>query len=364
MNSLIIKPTVNCNFACTFCSSTHLSEVAKDIVTLTDIEQCLVRFPEIQTIIVNGGDPLMMPPKYYWDLIDILDRLGMTQTTISFTTNLWAFWKKPGLWSELFNHPRLGVTTSFQYGDKRLKGDGSVFTESDFIKISNLFFSEVGYRPDFIAVIDQDNVDTVLDTVRLAERLGVEAKVNYVSASGPVVTKHGVEMGSVNNFYTQADMYRSYLEIHDAGLGEFEYNTKQMVRRLKHGNTTCPLSRNCDEGIRALQPGQNYYSCGSFGDDQQYPIDFNKEMAGEFYTPLQVAPELDSMKESCYVCPMFSICNGCKKTIADTKRLGLVEHHCRTMKELAPRIIALNGLTGVLEPTAYVDESVKLIARG
>lgn len=363
MNSLILKPTSNCNFACTFCSSTVLSEQSKEIVELKDIEQCLIRFPEIQTIIVNGGDPLMMPVQYYWDIITMLDRLEMP-TTISFTTNLWAFYKKPSMWTELFKHPRLGVTTSFQYGDKRLKGDGTPLSEWEFIQISDLFNEEVGYRPDFIAVIDQDNADTVIKTVELARILGVEAKVNYVSASGPVVVKKGIEMGSINNFYTQADMYRGYLEIHAAGLMEWEYNTKQMVRRLRSGNTTCPLSRNCDEGIRALQPGQNYFSCGSFGDDNEYPIDFQKEMSGEFFTPLQEAEALHSMKEACNVCPMFAICNGCKKTIADTKRLGLVEHHCRTMKDNAPRIIELNGMTGILEPTPYVDESVQIIARG
>lgn len=361
--NLIIKPTVNCQFRCTFCSSTQLSEEAKDIVELADIEAFIKRYPETSTIIVNGGDPLMMPPEYYWEIIKICERYEC-DAVLSFTTNLWAFWKKPELWTKLFCTDRVGVTTSFQYGDKRLKGDGSVFTEEDFIKVSDLFLERVGYRPDFIAVIDHDNVDTVLDTVRLAKRLGVEAKVNYVSASGPVVVKKGIEMGSINNFYTQADMYRSYLEIHAAGLMEWEYNTKQMVRRLKHGNTTCPLSRNCDEGIRALQPGQNYYSCGSFGDDNEYPIDFQREMSGEFFTPLQQVPELDSMKQACYECPMFSICNGCRKTVADTKRIGLVEHHCRTMKDNAPKIIELNGLAGILQPTEYVDESVQIIARG
>lgn len=358
--NLIIKPTVNCNFKCTFCSSTHLSEVAKDIVELADIEAFIKRYPETSTIIVNGGDPLMMPPEYYWEIIKICEKYDCN-AVLSFTTNLWAFYKKPEMWSPLFKLDRVGVTTSFQYGDKRLKGDGTVFTEAEFIDVSDLFLKEIGYRPDFIAVIDQDNVDTVLDTVRLAQRLGVEAKVNYVSASGPVVVKKGIAMGSINNFYTQADMYKSYLEIHAAGLMQWEYNTKQMVRRLKHGNTTCPLSRNCDTGIRALQPGQNYFSCGSFGDDNEYPIDFQKEMAGEFFTPLQEAEELDSMKNACYMCPMFAVCNGCRKTIADTKRLGLVEHHCRTMKSLAPQIIELNGLTGILQPTEYVDESVQLI---
>lgn len=328
---------------------------------LADIERFLVRYPETQTIIVNGGDPLMMPPKYYWDIIEILERLGLENCTLSFTTNLWAFYKKPDMWTELFKHERVGVTTSFQYGDKRLKGDGTPFTQSEFVEISNLFLERVGYRPDFIAVIDQDNVDSVMQTVKLAWAMEVEAKINYVSASGPEVVNRGVMMGSINNFYTQADMYEQYLAIHDAGMGEWEYNTKQMARRLKHGNTTCPLSRDCDAGIRALQPGQNYYSCGSFGDDGQYPIDFEAEMNGAFIQPLQAAIEIDSMKMACYECPMFSICNGCRKTVADTKRFGLTEYHCKKMKSLAPRIIEINGMTGLIEPTPYVDESVQLI---
>lgn len=360
---LILKPTSKCNFRCTFCSSTQISERDDLIVRLSDIEQFIKRFPETRTIIVNGGDPLMMPVWYYWDLIAMLDRLG-SPASISFTTNLWPFYVKPEKWQELFRHERLGVTTSFQYGDKRLKGDGSVFTEEDFRKVSDLFLERIGYRPDFIAVIDKDNEHTVLDTVRLAKELGVEAKVNHVLASGPEVNNHGIIMGSQNNFFTQADIYAHYLTIYDAGLMEWEYNTKQMVKRLAGRATTCPLAHKCDTGIRSLQPGGEYYSCGAFGDDRQYPISFEREMAGEFFTPLQQAPELLSMKESCLTCPMFSICNGCHKTVADTKRMGLTEQHCRKMKSMAPRIIELNGMQDHLVPTPYEDESMQLIARG
>lgn len=360
---LIIKPTVACNFKCTFCSSTHLSEDPKDVLDLKQIEQFIKRFPETNTIIVNGGDPLMMPPEYYWEMIALLDRLD-SDASISFTSNLWPFYKKPELWEDLFRHERLGVTTSFQYGDKRLKGDGTVFTEQDFLNVSELFLERVGYRPDFIAVIDKDNEDTVIDTVKLARDLGIEAKVNHVLASGPEVNNRGIIMGSANNFFTQADIYEHYVKIHDAGLMQWEYNTKQMAKKLKGQGTTCPLARNCDSGIRALQPGGDYYSCGAFGDDGAYPIDFEREMAGEFFTPLQYDPDIATMKESCYVCPMFNICNGCKKTIADTKRMGLVEHHCKKMKGLAERIIEINDMTEHLTPTPYVDESVQLIAKG
>lgn len=360
---LIVKPTVRCNFKCTFCSSTYLSEDPTDIVTIEDIERFVTRYPETTTIIVNGGDPLMMPPEYYWEMIEMLDRLD-SKASISFTSNLWAFYKKPDLWTDLLRHPRLGVTTSFQYGDKRLKGDGTVYTEEDFRKVNELFKERVGYSLGFIAVIDSENVSSIIDTVKLAKELGVEAKVNHVLASGPKVDNRGVIMGSEDNFFTQADIYESYIQIYDAGLMEWEYNTKQMAKRLKGGNTTCPLARNCDSGIRAMQPGGGYFSCGAFGDDDAYPIDFDREMAGEFFTPLQEDPAIDSMKDSCYICPMFSICNGCKKTIADTKKMGLVEHHCRKMKSLAPRIIEINGMTGHLIPTPYVDESVQIIAKG
>ncbi|QTH80260.1 radical SAM protein [Pseudomonas phage pPa_SNUABM_DT01] len=361
---LIVKPTVACNFKCTFCSSTYLSEDPKDIVELDQIERFIQRFPDTNTIIVNGGDPLMMPPQYYWDMIAILDR-NNCDASISFTSNLWAFYKKPEMWEELFKHERLGITTSFQYGDKRLKGDGTPFTEEDFRKVSDLFFERIGYRLDFIAVIDKDNEHTVLDTVRLAKEMGVEAKVNHVVASGPEVNNRGTVMGSENNFFTQADIYGHYIQIYEAGLMEWEYNTKQMAKRLKGKHTTCPLARNCDEGIRTLQPGGHYFSCGAFADDMAFPIDFETEMSGkELVLPLRDQEHLQSMKESCYICPMFAICNGCRKTISDTKRFGLTEHHCRKMKSQAAKIIEINGMSAHLTPTPYEDESVQLIAKG
>lgn len=305
----------------------------------------------------------MMPPSYYWDLIDILERNG-SEATISFTTNLWGFYKKPELWEELFLHPRLGITTSFQYGDKRLKGDGTVFTEEDFRNVSDLFLERIGYRPDFIAVIDRDNEHTILDTVRLAKEMGVEAKINHVVASGPEVVNRGIKMGSENNFFTQADIYAHYIEIYEAGLMQWEYNTKQMATKLRGANTTCPLARNCDEGIRTLQPGGNYFSCGAFADDLAYPIDFEKEMSGELILPLRNQEELQSMKQSCFTCPMFNICNGCRKTISDTKRFDLVEHHCRKMKSQAAKIIEINDMSDYLTPTPYVNEDPEIIVKG
>lgn len=345
---LIIKPTEACNFKCTFCSSTSIDPDKAGLLDLNYIYDFLKRFPDTNTIIVNGGDPLMVDPQYYWDLIAHLDEHNYP-ASISFTSNLWPFLIKPAKWLDLFKHERMGVTTSFQYGGGRLKGDYTNFSEKDFWLVSNKMLELVGYRPDFISVIVEENLDTAIDNVLLAKKMGVNCKLNYAMASGIQGTT--LQLSKI---------YEVYVKIWEMGLTEWEWNTAQMVKRLGGGATTCPQNRNCDSGIRALNPGGDYYSCGAFGDDMDYPINFEKEMAGEFFTPLTNDPNIQTMKNACYTCPMFQICNGCRKTVRDMKREKTVEEHCKRMKGLAPRILESNGMSPD-SVTPYVNEAIDVL---
>ena len=352
---LIIKPTELCNFKCTFCSSTNITDDKSMKLDLDYIYKFLIRYPETNTIIVNGGDPLMMDPQYYWDIIEWLDAHDYN-TTISFTSNLWPFYKNPTKWIDLFKNPRLGITTSFQYGGGRLKGDLTVFSEEDFWNVSDAMLEHVGYRPDFISVITEENEHLAIKNVELAKKMGVECKLNYAFSSGPPVKFKNIIMGQEGKPYMLAKIYEVYVKIWELGLTDWEFNTKQMVKRLKGNSTCCPQNRKCESGIRTLQPNGDYYSCGAFGDDRLFSIDFEKEMQGDKIFPISFEPKLQSLKQSCYTCPMFDICNGCRKTIKDLKDYNMVEQHCMKMKELAPKILESNGLTGVIYPTDYVKE--------
>lgn len=352
---LIIKPTERCNFKCTFCSSTNITEDKSAELNHEYIFRFLERFPETRTIIVNGGDPLMMSPEYYWKIIEHLDTIGST-ATISFTSNLWPFYKNPIKWESLFKHPRLGVTTSFQYGGGRLKGDLTEFSEENFWAVSDMMLERIGYRPDFITVITEENYHLAIKNVELAKEMNVECKLNYAFSSGPPVKFKNITMGQEGRPYMLADIYEIYVKIWQQKLTEWEFNTKQMVNRLNGYATSCPQNRSCDSGIRTLQPTGDYYSCGAFGDDQIYNINFEEEMKGKKVFPLQFQPELQSLKQSCWTCPMFQICNGCKKTIKDLKDHNMVEVHCVKMKTLAPLIIEANELTGKVDLTPYIKE--------
>jgi len=338
---LIIKPTEKCNFKCTFCSSTKITDDKTAELDHQYIYDFLTRFPDTRTIIVNGGDPLMMPVDYYWEIINWLDEHDY-DTTISFTSNLYPFYKNPQKWKELFKNERMGITTSFQYGGGRLKGDLTEFTEEDFWKVSDAMLEHVGYRPDFISVITDENQHDAIKNVELAKKMGVECKLNYAMSSGPPVMFKGIRMGQEGSPYLLANMYEIYVEIWKRGLAPWEFNTKQMMKRLSGGSTCCPQNRECDAGIRTLQPSGDYYSCGAFGDDRLYPIDFKAEMSGAIIRPLKHEFELQTMTNDCYGCPMFDICNGCRKTIKDHKDYGLTETHCRKMKTLANDIIKSN----------------------
>lgn len=333
---LIVKPTELCNFKCTFCSSTNIAPEDNRSITL-DLDyvfKFLERYPDTNTIIINGGDPLMLDPSYYWRIIEHLDEHGL-KATLSFTSNLWPFLKDPAKWTPLFRHPRVGVTTSFNYGDTRRITATRVFTEEDFWLVSDAMLEHVGYRPDFISVITDENDDMAIENVKLAQRMNVECKLNYAMASG-VQGKP----------YQLSKMYKTYVEIAKLGLATWEFNTKQMVVRLLGQGTCCPQNRECDQGIRALNPGGDYYSCGSLGDDKIYPINFVDEVVkkGKTQTPLQDNIHLDAMHSGCYTCPSFSICNGCRKTIRDHHVHNMVESHCSLMKTLIQDIEDLQGL--------------------
>lgn len=282
----------------------------------------------------------MMPVKYYEELCDHLDEHNYP-ANISMTSNLWDFYAKPDKWTPIFTRAfrdeperrRVHVTTSFNYGDGRRIRPDRVFTEEDFRKISDLCLEKIGYRPHFISVIDESNLHTAINNVRLAKSMGVDCKLNYAMASG----RQGKPL-------PLSKIYEVYVQIWKEGLAKYEWNTRQMANRLVGMPTSCPLNRTCDEGIRVLHPDGKYFSCGSFADDLEYEVDYQKEVveAGPVQTPLRNDPSIDAMKPECYSCPMFNVCNGCRKHVKDLKRTGMVESHCTKMKTLAKDIEDIN----------------------
>lgn len=326
---LVIKITERCNFACTFCSSSNISSGAREL-ELKKVIQFLEAFPSTQTIIVNGGDPLMVDPLVYGGILTYIEQhnLGVRLAIVS---NLWDFYKDPDKWKDIFDHPKVSVTTSFNYGEGRRISTAVAFTEGHFVDISQLFKERHPTKKlFFIGVIDENNLDTVVDMAKLAKVLGIKCRANRVMESGK--STKALPIGTI---------CKEYAKICESGLIGWERNTGMILSVLKDPNKQvgCPLSRNCDTGIRTLQPS-GYYSCPALADDKAYPIDFAEELKSKELKPvLPVTADNFCLKSECLACEAFAICNGCKKHIMELKSGDQVEVNCKDMRKALPTLL-------------------------
>ena len=274
---LIIKPTSKCNFNCEFCSAKLLN--IKHSNTVPEPLKQYIKELCPSELIITGGDPLMMKKEYYEELLSLGD------WNLSFTSNLKLFYLNPDYWTPLLSNPRIGVITSFQYGNGR-RDEEDVFSEEKFIKIINLFNERIGYKPNFISVISDENEDKALDHIYLAKRLGIKCKLNGM-----------MPMGLSKTYYPRYKMMKHWLKIIELGLDEYELNCFE--RKLGKCNFNTRLS--CDKNIRACYVDNNniLHKC--------YCEDLLSEGIEWEKSPTNL------ISEKCYTCELCRFCNGCTK---------------------------------------------------
>lgn len=326
MIDLIIKPTQSCNFKCDFCSSSNISLDNSSKLPLEKIYD-FIDNNKVNTIIVNGGDPLMMPPNYYKQLLDHIEKF-FPETTLSFTTNLWNFYIAPDKWLDIFTNKNVYVTTSFQYGGERKLSNGTEFSEELFTKVISKFNSLVGYMPMFISVITKKNENDMLKTVKLAKKLGTTCKINPA-----------IKSGRCNYTYPLYKSISKYIEIIEAGLGEYEYNSNILKKIINGEHTTCPFNRDCLTTIRCMGPNGELFTCGSLHDI--YLDNIGKGYDLSKYSEKELLKDYSVLKNECFACDLFKLCNGCYRHIMEIKDNNMIKTHCEEMNKLKRKLTAL-----------------------
>lgn len=328
---LIIKPTIACNFACTFCSAGTISYDSNyDRKNVPEVLKDYINKLKPDHLIITGGDPLMMDPEYYYQLYDLIkdnERKTVRDTSIAMTTNLKDFYLNPDKWTPLFNEPWMGVGTSFQYGSERRWDKDTIYTEEMFMKVQELFKERVGHYAFFIAIINEENEDTVLDLCKLAKKLDVRVKINNMLCVGRYS----------NATFPKYKMYQKYFEIIDAGYQDYEVNCveRDMNRCPKNCYGSCPYLIHCayvdENGELKISICDEQMTFGNYLDESMwFPGDFNPDGCQYYIKPEEyITPE-------CPYCNLFGICNGCK-TNRDFAKID--PHYCEEMKKIEDKII-------------------------
>ena len=281
---LIIRPTGRCNFKCDFCRTSQLQE-SKSELTIQDCISLIDQYHPSQ-INIEGGEPLMMPPSFFIDLIEYIDKYHR-EIELSMTSNLWDWYKRPEKWDKVFKHPDFEICTSFQYGDKRKISDDLIFTEDLFIDVYNKFHKAYPNKElSFISVIDYDNQDTCIKTALLAKRLGTTCKLTSCDYGG-----------RSDHEYPFDQMMLRYAEIIQAGLGQYESNCKKLIQfvKTKSINNCCPFIG---------------YDCYN-----RFVYVGNDKQINHCSRPSKITYKKNMISTNCITCDNFKICNGCYNNV-------------------------------------------------
>lgn len=309
---LIIRVTGRCNFDCTFCSGATL-DIAHPKNGVPEQIKEVIRTIKPSSIVISGGEPLLVGPEYYLELYEL------AKCHISITTNLKDFYYNPEKWREVFTHPEIGIVTSFNYGDTRLWDPNTVYTEEMFVEIYNMYYEMTGKPLTFIAVLDESNEHLAVKHAELAKKLNTRVRINNATRQGRQETT-----------YPRYKLFQKYFDILDAGLGEYEiYCRRNRVDK-------CPINARmlCKSSIRTCYVDSNdvlhYYDCCEAADGEHL-LDFRND----YTTPTCIYPPMEKhVNEKCAYCELFAICNGC-----DSQKSEYPPEHCEEMLKMKDKFI-------------------------
>lgn len=308
---LIIKPTSSCNFKCSFCSAGKLQ-----IPTIKKIDErfkSLIEILQPTGLIFTGGDPLCVSRDVYYQFLE----LG--NYSISFTTNLKAFYNNPDYWSDLFKNSRVGVCTSFQFGNGRKWDEQTIYDQSLFEKVIGLFKRKIGYVPTFISVLDESTKDTGIKLALLAKKLDTKVKINGV-----------LDIGFANNTFPLYKLIDVWYQVYEAGLWKYTDHKTQ----FDEGGCGFNTNGLCQSSIRAawIDINDRFH----YGTCEDLTTNGNEIPLEKIKPATKVDFNLKNFINSkCISCELCRLCNGCIFRVSSSKADG---DFCNQMKKRIPII--------------------------
>lgn len=296
---MIVRVTNRCNFKCDFCSASKLSKNVD--LPIETLYQLLDRYhSKIQSLIFEGGDPLCRSPQFYYDIFAYIEKNHYDIPEIGFTTNLWDFYKRPEKWTDILSLPNVSVCTSFQYGNRRKLTDDVVLTEKLFVEIYTKFQQLINKPLNFISVIDYDNCDQAVATVRLAKSLDCNCRLNPA-----------LPYGRQHKVFPFDHMMKLWRDIIINDLGQYEDNCAQIIKLLQHEPTeNCPWIANCKGHFLCVTPDGLVSNC-SMENSSVYERAKNNSIIWLNNIDDAIVQRAHLLSPRCAACKYYNICNNC-----------------------------------------------------
>ena len=197
-----------------------------------------------------------------------------------------------------------------------------------FIKVINLFYDKIGYKPSFISVIEEENsIETMKDTVLFAKEIGTTCKLNKV-----------LQYGKQTDYYPRYRFMTHYTkamyDLINQGIKveRYETNFRNIHNFFNNKSSCCPLNRRCHNSILCINTDFKFYPCANMATNNKLYEKYNTKTAHDF------SQDYQCIKNDCVLCDQFNLCNSCRSYVEECIRNQDTQNYCLNMNSYYPYI--------------------------
>ncbi len=389
LNTIIVKPTKDCNADCSYCSSPPDEDGHWTVSRFkVAFDKLFDQMSHEAVWIWHGGEPMLLGPKFYkecWEHVEKKNKEKNKNVKFSMQTNILLYSTKQ--WKSVFRDIFKGsVSTSFDPDAKYRSLDGSTekYTEQFYKKLSEVL--EDGFNPMVVSTYDEEAVPNGMRFYEksLAQENQFNIRFNY---RYPIGRADNNGSGLIEP-HTYGKML---IELYDRWIKDaprFSITPLDQMLDLSVGgkNMRCPWTRGCAGSFLGIEPNGDLYNCPDFADLKDESFKFgnifnstiNKDAVFEvrvksdvFYEEIQKTPasrrhkrRVNKLPKDCLTCEHFNECQGgCMRDAELYNRgLGGKFFYCESWKMVFKRIkesILSGEADKLLEVLDYDIESSK-----
>ena len=285
INSVIIKPTRECNADCSYCSA------PPDGNDKWSIETFELIFKRIEpglakncVMIWHGGEPMLMGPEFFRKAKKFVEDFGRPDIKFSIQTNLLLY--KSSIWKSVFEDVFEGsCSSSFDPDEtsRTIKGNVQKYSKQFYRKIKEV--TDDGFFPMVTGTYSEDSIEYAMKAYEHSLSMGDKAynlRYNYRYPVG-----RDSDTGSSISPERYGDMLLDLWERWITEVPKFDITPLDQMLKATIGieSDRCPWTRNCGGRFLGIEPNGDVYNCSEFADLEKAEHCYGNVITGNIPDP-------------------------------------------------------------------------------
>lgn len=264
IDTVILKPTKECNADCSYCSAPPDDENRWSIEDFKIIfDRLLPSLNPNATLLWHGGEPMLMGIEFYeqaWDYV----KSKMPGINFSLQSNLLLYTKK---WKPVFENVfNSSISTSYDADekDRTLNGDPEKYKIAFYKKLDRVLND--GFKPLVIGTYTNDTIHLAKEFYEKSKNYhsgSFSLRINYRFPAGRIADQEPL-LSPVRYGHALNELFDLWLkDLPDLHITPLD---QMFLKAININMGQCPWTRKCGGSFMSIEPNGDTYNCGEFAD--------------------------------------------------------------------------------------------------